>query len=135
MMIPLEPYLRILANADADDNPWAGEPELSAVGEAFVPLAHALANFVRVAKATPGMGYEAAIANLESVIHGFPSPASVAREEQADKLREAAKQRVSADEAEALIDKFAKALAAAPETDHPLGNYEDDAMGQGRAND
>lgn len=135
MMIPLDPYLTILANASAEDNPWAGEPSLAPVGAAFVPLAHALANFVRVARSTDGMGYEAAILNLESIVHGFPNPAVVAAMEASAKLEaqgQAPGEAIPDDVADQIVAMFAEALSAAPETDHPLGNDEDNPFGQPR---
>jgi len=135
MMVPIDKYLSILANASTEDNPWAGDDALAAVGEAFVPLAHALAHFVQVARDTPGMGYADAIANLESVVHTFPNPAIVAAMEASAKLEEAGQapgQPIADDVADGIVAAFAEALAAAPETDHPLGAYEDNADGQGR---
>ncbi|UIW13476.1 hypothetical protein SEA_AMYEV_61 [Arthrobacter phage Amyev] len=69
--IPLDAYLTILRSMSTEDHPFLDHETHSAeLGEATSKMAHAIADFVDVARVS--IGYEAGRSTLEDLVHTFP---------------------------------------------------------------
>lgn len=69
--IPLDSYLQILRSMSTEDHPFQDhETHAAELGEAATGMAHAVANFIDVARQS--IGYEAGRSTLEDLVHTFP---------------------------------------------------------------
>jgi hypothetical protein len=70
----VDEYLQILHSASPTDHPFTSREDGEVLGAAFVPLAHAMANFVEVIRVSSiEGGYPAARGFLEDMVHSFPA--------------------------------------------------------------
>ncbi|QGZ17361.1 hypothetical protein SEA_KAYLISSA_63 [Arthrobacter phage Kaylissa] len=71
LSIPLDAYLSILRSMSTEDHPYLDhETHAKELGEAATAMAHSVANFIDVARAS--IGYEAGRSTLEDLVHTFP---------------------------------------------------------------
>ncbi|WGH21134.1 hypothetical protein SEA_CASSIA_61 [Arthrobacter phage Cassia] len=69
--IPLDAYLQILRSMSPEDHPFqANETHADALGKTASAMAHAVADFIDVARQS--IGYEAGRSTLEDLVHTFP---------------------------------------------------------------
>jgi len=78
-LMTVDEYLQILHSASPTDHPFLQREDAEVLGAAFVPLAHAMANFVEVIRVSSiEGGYPAARGFLEDMVHTFPADADPA---------------------------------------------------------
>ncbi|WVX88050.1 hypothetical protein SEA_TFORTROY_62 [Arthrobacter phage TforTroy] len=69
--IPLDAYLQILRTMSPEDHPFQDhETHADALGKTASAMAHAVADFIDVARQS--IGYEAGRSTLEDLVHTFP---------------------------------------------------------------
>lgn len=69
--IPLDAYLQILRSMSTEDHPFMShETHADELGKAASEMAHAVANFIDVARVS--IGYDAGRSTLEDLVHTFP---------------------------------------------------------------
>lgn len=82
LSIPLDSYLQILRSMSTEDHPFQDhETHAAELGEAATGMAHAVANFIDVARQS--IGYEAGRSTLEDLVHTFPVTENPPSEEEA----------------------------------------------------
>jgi hypothetical protein len=84
--IPLDSYLQILRSMSTEDHPFMANPtHAKELGEKTSAMAHAIADFIDVARVS--IGYDAGRSTLEDLVHTFPVTEAPKSDE--DALREA----------------------------------------------
>ena len=121
---PLQQYLAILKSASPEDNPYTETDADPATGAALAELMRASAAFVEAALADEEVGFDAARATMESVVHTFPVTERPLDVKVVDLSDPDALTDLSEAEQDAIAELFGKMLDRLPEAEHPLGDAE-----------